>query len=232
MSFEVRLRPGRAADAGPLPLPAARCIYLEGRWRPFLGGPGASGPRILHEGTEDHPRHRLWTMPETMSVAAGSHRQRLPTLLCAACGWRAGGGLLNRAHHLGPHDRQDRFGRLRAAPPSATSQLAGRALAIIFEISAARCRKLFVGPLPFVSVLEALRRGGFAHLSIPSSSGIRSSSFWESNVRCKHLDFLVFRYPQEADDDQGEMCRWATPEMQTEMNNLPALLKAMPFPEN
>ena len=77
----------------------------------------------------------------------------------------------------------------------------------------------------------ALRRGGFTHLSIPSSSGIRSTSFWESNAHCKHLDFLVFCYRQQADDDQGEMCRWATPEMQTEMNNLPALLKAMPFPE-
>ena len=102
---------------------------------------------------------------------------------------------------------------------------------LVFEFSAARSRKHFVGPLPFASVLEALRQGGFTHLSIPSSSGIRSPKFWESNAHGGHLDFLVFCYRQQADEDQGYMCKWATPEMENEMNTLPALLKAMPFPE-
>ena len=38
---------------------------------------------------------------------------------------------------------------------------------LVFEFSAACCRHFGVGPLPFVSVLEAFRRGGFTHLSIP-----------------------------------------------------------------
>ena len=123
LSFEVLLRPGRPADAGPPPLPAARCIYLESRWRPFLGGPGASAPRNLHEGEEGHPHHR----------DRGPCRRQRPWqlgVIDSACqhsfarpeAWRAGASLLNRAHHLGPHGREDRCGRLQAAAPTATSR--------------------------------------------------------------------------------------------------------------
>ena len=151
----------RPADAGPPPLPAARCIYLESRWRPFLGGPGASAPRNLHEGEEGHPHHR----------DCGPCRRQRPWqlgVIDSACqhsfarleAWRAGASLLNRAHHLGPHDREDRCGRLRAAAPIAQPRDRKQVHLLIFELSAARCRKHAVGPLPFVFVLEASQSSG------------------------------------------------------------------------
>ena len=160
-------------------------------------------------------------------MAAGSHRQRLQTLICAArsMACRSSERIISD-HTIVKIDVEGSELPLLAQPCNWQ-----QVRLLIFDFSAARCWKHFVGPLSFVSVLVALRRGGLTHLSIPSSSGIRSASFWEPNAHCKHLDFLVFCYRQQADDDQGEMCRWATPEMQTEMNNLPALLKAMPFPE-
>ncbi|CAE7760172.1 rrg1, partial [Symbiodinium pilosum] len=78
---------------------------------------------------------------------------------------------------------------------------------LIFEFSAARCRKHAVGPLPFVFVLEASHKRRLHAFVHP----------------------IIFRFM--ADDDQAEMCRWSTPEMQSEMSNLPALLKAMPLPQ-
>ena len=102
---------------------------------------------------------------------------------------------------------------------------------LVFEFSAARCRHLGVGPLPFVSVLKALRQGGFTHLSIPLSSKIRKEDFWRSDAHQKHLDFMVWCYREQADSENDIICGYAVQEMKDEMNSLPDLLQRMPFPE-
>ena len=106
-----------------------------------------------------------------------------------------------------------------------------RVRVLVFEFSAARCRHFGVGPLPFVSVLEALRQGGFTPLSIPLSSKIRKEDFWRSDAHPKHLDFMVWCYREQADSENDIICGYATQEMKDEMNSLPDLLESMPFPE-
>ena len=120
-------------------------------------------------GEEGHPHNRdrgpcRRERPWQLEVIDGACQHLFARLEA----WRAGAGLLNRAHHLGPHHHEDRCGRLKL-PLLALPRKWQQVRLLIFEFSAARCRKHFVGPLPFVSVLEALRRGGFTHLSIPSS---------------------------------------------------------------
>ena len=85
--------------------------------------------------------------------------------------WRAGAGLLNRARHLGPHDREDRCGRLRATALSATSQLAAGALANI--------------RVPGSSMSEALRR--------PASLRLRARGLAPRRVHA-FVHPIIFRY--------------------------------------
>ena len=105
-----------------------------------------------------------------------------------------------------------------------------RVRVLVFEFSAARCRYFGVGPSPFVSVLEAFRRGGFAHLSIPLSSKVRKPDFWRSDAREKHLNFMVWCYREQADSENDVISGCATPEMKDEMDSLPGHLQSMPFP--